>query len=272
MKVETMPRAPEISAFFDMTDKEKSAIARSHHFLEALIYLHFGLAFFGYLPFWSFCIAAFIYVPRWMIALHEAEHCFTPKTINPITKLNLLSLTPFQLGYREMRDIHLRHHAHPMCDKDPEYYHERGSWLAGYINAILSPELSVYFWIRDKGIDAELLKGMAIRLVVFSAIATGFGWQSLWYFIPVRLAYGTSLFLFSYGLHRKGKEQGTYRMIYPTLLEKTMRVVYGETLLQSVGAHDIHHDYPAIAGHKLRAARPFYRPRKSHENNPAMPA
>jgi fatty acid desaturase len=246
-----------------MNDQERGSITREYMVLEALTYLHFGLAIFGYVPLWTFCVAAFVYVPRWMIALHEAQHFYTPKTIPFLTKRNLLSLTPFQLGYREMRDIHMRHHAYAMSEKDPEYYHERGSWYAGYINAILSPELSVYFWIRDKGIDAELLKGMAIRFLVFTALVAGFGWQSLWYFIPVRLAYGTSLFLFSYGLHRRHEEEGTYRFAYPAVLRSVTVLLYGETLLHSVSHHDIHHDYPTIAGHKLTAARPFYVPKRS---------
>lgn len=271
MKTKSLQFASTIAEFSGMTDQERRAVAFNYIVLEALVYIHFGLAIWGYVPLWTFAVAAFVYVPRWMIALHEQQHCCTPKNINPIVRHNLLTLTPFQLGYREMRDIHMRHHAFAMSEKDPEYYHERGSWPSGYVNAILSPELSVYFWIRDKGIDAELIKGMAIRFAMFSAVAIGFGWQSLWYFIPARLAYGTSLFLFSYGLHRRHGEEGTYQVNHPTLLKKIMLYVYGETLLHSVGAHDIHHDYPLIAGHRLKAARPFYVPRNSRAKNAALP-
>lgn len=254
----------EISAFFGMDENEKRSIARNYILFEVLVYLHFGLAIFGYVPLWTFCLAVFLYIPRWMISLHEAQHFYTPKTINPITRHNLLILTPFQLGYREMRDIHMRHHAHTAMEKDPEYYHIRGSWLSGYINVMFSPEQSVYFWIRDKGIDAELVKGMTIRLALFVAIVAAFGWQSLWYFVPVRIAYGTCLFWFSYCLHRKKGAYGTFQTIYPNAMRRIMVFLYGETLYQSISEHDIHHDYPGIAGHRLKSARPFYRPRKAN--------
>jgi fatty acid desaturase len=262
MEINSIHGASDISAFLGMTDDEKKSIARDYILFEALIFIHFGLAIFGYVPLWTFCIAVFIYIPRWMIALHESQHFYTLQTINPITKHNLLVLTPFQLGYREMRDIHMRHHAYTAAEKDPEYYHIRGSWLSGYINVMFSPEQSVYFWIRDKGIDAELIRGMSIRFALFSALVVGFGWQSLWYFIPVRLAYGSCLFLFSYCLHRNNGEYGTFQVTYPAVLKKIMLFLYGPTLFPSISEHDIHHDYPLIAGHRLKAARPFYRPKR----------
>lgn len=260
----TASNGSDISSFLGMSDNEKRSIARNYILFEALIYLHFGLAVFGYVPIWTFCLAVIVYIPRWMISLHEAQHFYTPKTINPITKHNLLILTPFQLGYREMRDIHMRHHAHTAMEKDPEYYHIRGSWLSGYINVMFSPEQSVYFWIRDKGIDAELIKGMSIRFALFAAVVAAFGWQSLWYFIPVRIAYGTCLFWFSYCLHRKSGAYGTFQARYPDIMRRVMVFLYGETLFQSITEHDIHHDYPGIAGHRLKAARAFYTPRRAH--------
>lgn len=265
MDANSIYKPSDISAFYGMNDQEKFSIARNYIVFEALIYIHFLFAALGYVPLWTFVVAVFIYIPRWMISLHEEQHFYNAKTINPITKYNLLTLTPFQLGYREMRDIHMRHHAYTATPRDPEYYHICGSWLSGYINVMFSPEQSVYFWIRDKGIDAELVKGMAVRLAVFLAIAVGFGWQSLWYFIPVRIAYGSCLFFFSYVLHRKSGAYGTFKISYPTLFQKFVVLIYGETLLQSVSEHDIHHDYPLIAGHRLTEARPFYRPKKSGE-------
>lgn len=268
----TAPKTPDISIFYGVSDDERDSIAINYIVFEALIYIHFALAFFGYVPFWTFCLAVFIYIPRWMISLHEAQHAFTPKTINLVTKYNTLSVTPFQLGYREMRDIHMRHHAYTVTEKDPEYYHIRGSWLAGYLNVMFSPEQSTYYWIRDKGIDAELLTGMAIRFALFSAIVIGFGWQSLWYFIPVRVAYGSCLYLFSYGLHRKQGAEGTFQNHYPYIIRKIMLFVYGEILTQSISEHDIHHDYPNIAGHRLKIARPYYVPKKARETNAASEA
>ncbi|HEY7986728.1 MAG TPA: fatty acid desaturase [Methylophilaceae bacterium] len=263
----TISNTSDITTFYGVSDKERSAIAINYIAFEALIYIHFLLAIFGYLPMWTFCVAVFLYIPRWMISLHESQHFYNMKTVNPITKYNTLTVTPFQLGYREMRDIHMRHHAYTVTEQDPEYYHIRGHWLAGYINVMFSPEQSTYYWIRDKGIDAELIKGMALRFAIFAAIVIGFGWQSLWYFIPVRVAYGSCLYLFSYGLHRQRGAEGTFQNKYPMFLQKIMSFLYGEILLQSITEHDIHHDYPNIAGHRLKASRPFYIPRRSRETS-----
>lgn len=261
MKREIINTQSKMSDFFGTTANEKKKIATENIIHNLLVYIHFGLAFAGYLPMWTFCIGVLIYIPRWMIALHESQHFFTPQTINPITRHNLLILTPFQLGYREMRDIHMRHHAYTATEKDPEYYHIKGSPVAGFINVMFSPEQSVYFWIRDKGIDAQLISGMFIRLSLFVAIVVGFGWASLWYFIPVRIAYGACLYFFSYFLHRKNSEFGTFKRNYPNGLVKLVKFLYGETLLQSVTHHDIHHDYPAVSGAKLGLSRPFYQPK-----------
>src|SRR5688572_9669462 len=100
METNSIHNASDITAFHGMTADERKSIARNYIAFEILIFLHFGLAIFGYLPLWTFCVAVFIYIPRWMISLHEAQHFYTPKTINPITRHNLLILTPFQLGYR----------------------------------------------------------------------------------------------------------------------------------------------------------------------------
>jgi fatty acid desaturase len=255
--------ASDITAFFDISDKERKTIAWEYIIFEALTFIHFSLAFMGYVPYWTFCIAVFWYIPRWMIALHEQQHFCTPKNINIITRHNLLILTPFQLGYCEMRDIHMRHHAHGATEKDPEYYHIKGHWFAGFINVFFSPEQSVYFWLKEKKVDAELVRGMLIRFSLFVAIVAICGWQSLWYFIPVRLAYGSCLFFFSYCLHRKDGEYGTFSIQYPGFLRKLMHIFYGNTLLHSVSEHDIHHDYPRVPGNRLGEARPYYVPRRS---------
>lgn len=265
MSIDTMKNVLDISSFVGVTENERANVVKNYIAFEGMVYIHFVLAILGYVPLWSFCVGAFVYVPRWLISLHELQHCCTAKTINFFTKHNFLILTPFHLGYREMRDVHMRHHQYTATEQDSEYYHISGSWYSGLINVMFMPEQSTYFWIRDKGVDAELARGLLLRFTLFMMIVLSLGWQSLWYFIPVRLAYGTALFFFNYGLHRKNGEYGTYQVFYPTILEKMMLLIYGNTLLYSVSEHDIHHDYARIPGNKLRKARPFYQP-KAHKN------
>lgn len=265
MHNESLNKTKNLSCFFGISDGERTSLAVEYIFYELLTYIHFLLAYFNFVPMWTFVIGVIVYIPRWMICLHEMQHHFTPKTINPITRLNLLSLTPLQLGFVEMRDIHMRHHAHPAKPQDPEYYHIKGHWLAGWINVMFSPEISTYHWLKKKKMDDEFKRGVSIRFILFVSLAFAFGWSFLWYLIPVRLAYGSCLYFFSYGLHRKNGDYGTFAIEYPLWLKIIASLVYGEKLLQSVSEHDIHHDYPTIPGQYLRASRPWYTPRASRQ-------
>nr|WP_320166339.1 fatty acid desaturase [uncultured Methylophaga sp.] len=252
-----------ISNFYGVDVKEKNLMVIDHIFNNVMVYAHFWLVANSYLPLWTFILGVALYIPRWMITLHEFQHCFSPKDINVITRLNLLTLTPIQLGYSEMRDIHMRHHAYTATPRDPEYYHIKGSPVSGFINVFFSPEISVYYWLRDKKIDSEFIFGVSVRLLVFTSLIYFFGWMSIWYFLPVRLAYGSCLFFFSYWLHREKGEFGTFKINYPRWFKVLLILLYGRTLYFSVSHHDIHHDYPRVAGSKLEKAREHYIPRRT---------
>jgi len=228
-----------------------------------LVYIHFGLAIAGFLPLWTFCIAVPMYIARWMIGLHEALHAIKLEDTNSLIMLHLLLVTPLSLGYREIRDIHMRHHAYTLTDKDPDIYHLRGNMLSGFILATFSPEISAYNWIRNKGVDKALLFGMLLRFVLFCIFVGSLGWLSLWYFIPVRIAYGTCMFAISFPLHRKNGAYGTFTPNFGILLETIMELYAGSTALNTLKYHDIHHDYPRISAQKLPVARHHYKPKRS---------
>jgi len=230
---------------------------------NALVYIHFGLAITGVLPLWTFCIAVPMYVARWMIGLHEALHIVKLEDTNSLIMLHLLLITPISLGYREIRDIHMRHHAYTLTENDPDIYHLRGNMLSGFILATFSPEISAYYWIRDKGVDKTLLLGMVLRLTLFCIFVGSLGWLSLWYFIPVRLAYGTCMFAISFPLHRKDGAYGTFTPNFGAWLETVMELYAGGAALNTLKYHDIHHDYPRISAQKLPVARYHYKPKRS---------
>ena len=215
----TVNEQSSIRSYFGYTEDDRTNAVWQNICFNAIIYVHFFLCFYSALPYWTFCLAVIVYVPRWTTALHELLHLCSSKTINRLVDLNLLILTPISLGYRETRDIHMRHHASAPQPHDPDYYHIKGSVLSGYLNAIFSPELSVYFWLRDKGITQGFILGVSVRLFFFVLLVWICQWQSLWYFIPVRIAYGSSLFWFSYVLHRKNGEHGNFQRSYGRFFE-----------------------------------------------------
>lgn len=237
----------------------------------SLVYIHFGICLAGFLPLWTFCVGAPMYVSRWMIGLHETLHIVRWEDTPLLIRLHLLIVTPISLGFKEIRDIHMRHHAYTLTEEDPDLYHIRASFVGGFVKATLSPEISAYHWIRDKGIDRQLGIGMAIRFTLFVLFVGSLGWTSLWYFIPVRLAYGACMFSISHFLHHKEGVYGTFTPRFGKFLDAVITVYFGPAALQTLCYHDIHHDHPRIAAFKLPEARQFYVPKPSSlVNNPRI--
>jgi fatty acid desaturase len=263
VSTQAIPSKSLLSDLSKNTKHEINQLSRGNIIYIFLLYGHFALAIAGYLPLWTFCIAAPMYVSRWMIGLHEFLHVVKPEDANLFIRLQLLLVTPFSLGYREIREIHLRHHAYAVTERDPDLYLFRGGMITSFLYAVASPEISVYHWIRDKGVDQQLVLGMLVRLILFSLFVWNLGWLSLWYFIPVRLAYGSSMFSISFPLHRKDGAYGTFTPRFG-MGERLMQLYCGRAALHTLLYHDIHHDYPRISALKLPAARLHYTPKPLH--------
>jgi fatty acid desaturase len=263
MQTETISDKSALSSLAKSSGSEVNRLVWGNIAYIALVYIHFGLGVAGYVPLWTFCIAAPMYVSRWMIGLHDALHVVKPQDTNPIVNLHLLIVTPISLGYKEIRDIHMRHHGYTLTEKDPDLYLIRGNVFSAYLNAVFSPEISAYRWVRDNGIDRQLMFGMLLRFTLFSLFVWGLGWTSLWYFIPVRLAYGGCMFSISFPLHHKAGSYGTFTPQFGKFLETIMLVYFGRAALHTLSYHDIHHDYPRISALKLPEARRYYQPKPS---------
>lgn len=236
----------------------------------SLVYVHFASYVMDIVPYWTFCIGVVIYISRWMINLHDYLHLVPPKKAGWFIRYHLLILTPLSFGYREIRDIHHRHHAYTVTEKDPDLYHIKGNFLTSFLMVTLSPEISTYHYIRDRGIDRELLLGMGVRFVLFMLLVSYLGMASLYYFIPVRLVYGACMFSISFPLHRKGKEYGTYTPQYPAFFQATMMAIFGKAVVNTLSHHDIHHEYPTIAATNLAKARRYFQPRSSTSAKPTV--
>lgn len=265
MKEESNFNTSYLSALSKNSEREKQKLIIENIFYLSIIYLHYAIAVSGLAPLWTFCFLAPIFVARWMIGLHDIMHICKPQDVNVIIWFHLLILTPLSLGYREMRDIHMRHHAYTVTEHDPDLYHIQGNIFSAYLNVLFSPELSFYYWVKEKGVDKQLLQGILIRLILFMCLVYWLGWMSLWYFIPVRLAYGTGMFSISYPLHRKDKKYGTFQPRLANWLKESMRICLGNAAINTLYYHDIHHDYPKIQAVKLPEARQFYSPKGTRQ-------
>lgn len=181
----------------------------------ALLYAHFGFALAGIVPYWTLTLSAAVLVPRWMLAVHELFHIRSERQVAWLTRLLPLALTPLVLGYREYRTIHFGHHRHMATQDDPDFFHIRGSKLTGALNALTAVDQTFFRYLAKHGADRELVIGSALRLGVFVGLIAISGAQFFWYWVPVRLAYGSSYFSFFYCLHRRGKAYGVYPLTLP---------------------------------------------------------
>lgn len=223
-------------------------------FCYALLYGHFALCLSAWLPMWTFCLSAPILVVRWMLATHELMHLRDAREVDPLTRLMPLLLTPLSLGYREFMAIHRGHHRHMATPDDPEYYQLRGNKLQGLLSAMTAPEQAFLRWLWRKGVDAELIIGMLLRGALFALLLLLSGWNFLWYWIPVRLAFGSSYFAFFYALHRRGAEYGVYRVTLPAWAARLFVLLFGREALLATLYHDIHHAQPRISAFRLPEA------------------
>lgn len=261
MQSETMAAKAALSMLSKNSSDEIRRLLAEDVIYLSLVYIHFGICLAGFLPIWTFCVGAPMYVSRWMIGLHETLHLVRWEDTNLLIRMHLLILTPISLGFKEIRDIHMRHHAYTLTEKDPDLYHIKASFVGGFIKATFSPEISAYHWIREKGVDQHLALGMTIRFGLFALIVGSLGMTSLWYLIPVRLAYGACMFSISHFLHHDGDLYGTFPPKFNSFLRIFIAFYFGRAALQTLCYHDIHHDYPKIAASKLPDAHGYYTPR-----------
>jgi fatty acid desaturase len=216
-----------------------------------LLYGQFALALAGLLPLWSMAVTAPIWIVRWLLATHELLHLRSEYQLDPILRLQPLLLTPFSLGYKEFLSYHRGHHRHMATPADPEFYQLRGNKLCGLLNAMSAPEQSFLRWLRREKIDRELVLGTTLRCGLFFALLWFSGWNFLWYWIPVRVAFGLSYFAFFYVLHRRGEEYGVYALDLPAWGARLFGFLFGREALLATCHHDAHHHQPRVSAYRL---------------------
>ncbi len=220
-----------------------------------LLYSHVALAILGWLPYWSLLLSLPVLVVRWILTFHELFHVQRAREIDRLLSLFPLILSPFSLGYREYQDIHHRHHAFMVGQQDPELYLVNGNPLSGFLNALTTPEQSFFRWIAERGMDGPLLRDTLIRLGCLVGMVALTGWAFLWYWIPVRLVYGLSIFVFFYCVHRRGETYGVYPLLLPVWADRLVIFLFSREAWSALCNHDLHHQNPRVAARHLPRVR-----------------
>ena len=218
------------------------------------LYAVLAAALAGVLPAWALVLAVpWLYV-RLSLALHELLHIRDADTIPTFHRLAMIFDTPFGLGFREHRAIHLRHHRFGGGERDPERFQIVGGHLRAFVNALITPEHALVDWVRVHGIDAPLARDACFRLACFCVAAAINPVVFVVYWITLRASIGGAGFVFHHLLHnRGGKRPGTYALPAPGWLVRAAAVVLGDEPLLILTRHRSHHLWPDVRVRDLPA-------------------
>ena len=214
--------------------------------LTLAMYGVLAAAIFGVIPPWALLIVVpWLYV-RLSLGLHELLHVRDVRNVPTFHRLAMVFDTPFGLGYREHRAIHLRHHRFGGSERDPERWQIEGGHLRAFANAMTTPERSLVGWIRTRGIDAPLARDAVFRLVCFCAVVAVNPAVFVVYWVGLRVGIGGAGFVFHHLLHNRRGALGTYALPFPPWLVRTGQLVFGDEPMLILTQHRSHHLWPDV--------------------------
>jgi tripartite-type tricarboxylate transporter receptor subunit TctC len=75
------------------------------------------------------------------------------------------------------------------------------------------------------------------------------------YWIPARIAFGSSDFVFFHWLHRRGEETGVYPLVLSRGLARVVTALYRRDVVEATLDRDVHHVQPRFASEHLERSR-----------------
>ena len=203
-------------------------------------------ALFEMIPAWALVAAVPWLYMRLSLGLHELLHVRDAARVPAFHRLAMIFDTPFGLGYREHRAIHLRHHRFGGDERDPERWQIEGGHMRAFANAMTTPEQSLVGWIRTRGIDAPLARDAVFRLVCFCAVVAVNPAVFVVYWVALRVGIGGAGFVFHHLLHNRRGALGTYALPFPSWFVQTGRLVFGDEPMLILTQHRSHHLWPDV--------------------------
>ena len=206
-----------------------------------------ALGAFGTLPLWALpALIPLVYV-RLALALHEMMHRCHPAGLPVFFRLAIVLETPWALGYREHRLLHLRHHRFNAGPGDPELRLIAAPALQAFWLACTVPERSTLAWAREKGLSAVLGPACWVRAALFLAVAWASPAAFLVYWLALRLSIGVSGFCFHHLLHSRQGRLGTFPLPGGAWVMRAGRWLFGRGPMLILARHRAHHLWPGLA-------------------------
>ena len=211
-----------------------------------LLYAALASALAGVLSaLWLLAVVPLVYV-RLSLALHELMHQRSAAQVPAFHRLAMILDTPFGLGYREHRVIHLRHHRSSAGADDPELYQIAGGHGRALLGALLVPERSLLNWVRKHGLQRGLRRDGAVRCAVFVAVAAIDPAVFAVYWLTLRASIGAAGFIFHHLLHQRHGRLGTFALPASPGLQAAGRQLFGEEPMLILQRHRAHHLWPSL--------------------------
>lgn len=205
----------------------------------------------GRVPAWLLVAGVPIFYVRCALTVHELMHVRGAAEVFGIQRLMMILDSPLCLGYREYRDIHLRHHRHAGTELDPEFFQIRGGHLRAFGHALLATEIAFFHWVRERGMTGELARLVAVRALVFCGLLFWFPAAFLVYLATIRLVIGVSNFLFHHATHARAGSYGNFALRPPGWVDKAFCLLAGTKLRHILFEHDSHHAWQQVKAERL---------------------
>lgn len=194
---------------------------------------------------WLVPLIALAYA-RGALLTHELMHIRRVDQVPRLLRPMMLFDTPFGLGYREYRAIHLRHHRHAGTADDPEHYQIAGGPLRALAGAFLASEIAMLHWLRREGLSAELRREAAGRGLLFCALLVANPPVFATWWLVMRGVVGASNFAFHHAVHARGRRLGQFRFATVAPLDALLRLALGRALYPVLFDHPAHHVWPQV--------------------------
>ena len=215
------------------------------------IYALLGAALGGLFPAVLLVAAVPLVYVRLSLALHELLHLRAAARVPAFHRLAMIFDTPFGLGYREHRALHLRHHRSGAGAADPELFQITGGHLRAFACSLFAPECSLLLWIRTRGISAPLAREASLRLALFALVAALNPMVFLLYWAVLRTSIGAAGFVFHHVLHNRSGRLGTFSLPVSERVLRAGYALFGTEPMLILARHRAHHLWPELRVREL---------------------